>query len=108
VNAYGHVITRVRADLVDGYGGQLVRDWAHAKRVEAAGNVQAVDVRENTTNRQVVTTDRRVNTALELTETDRLEWDGKTYEITGVEEFYQSGRLDHYEATLQLSSEAAA
>lgn len=108
MNTYGDTLTRVRAELVDGYGGQRIRDWANATRKDMAASVQVLNVTEQATGRQVVTTSRRANVGEEILETDRVEWRGNTYEVTGVEEQYMVGRLDHYEVQLSLVSEAAA
>lgn len=108
MNTYGDMLTRVRADLVDGYGGQRIRDWDNAVRVDMVASVQVVTVTEVATGRQLVTTDRLANVGDQILETDRVEWHGNTYEVTGVEDHYQSGRLDHYEVHLALVMEAAA
>lgn len=108
MNTYGDVATRVRAALVEGFGGQQVRDWPNATRLVMVASVQAVTVTEDDTDRQVTTTSKRMNTGVEVLVTDRVEWHGNTYEVEGVEPAYVTGRFDHYEAALNLIEEAAA
>jgi Phage head-tail joining protein len=109
VNTYGDAVTIVRAPLVDGYGGQRVRDWAAAERlVGVAASVQPLRSTEATSGRQVVTTDKNMHTGTDVYETDRVEWGGETYDVVGVEGHRQGGVFDHYECVLRLHTEAAS
>lgn len=108
MNTYGDAVTLVRAPLIDGYGGSRVRDWANAVRTPGvAAAVQPVRVLEQSSGRQLVTDDKVVHTATEVDETDRLEWQGDTYNVVGVEPHYMGGAFDHYEVMVRLFEEAA-
>lgn len=110
MNAYGDTITLVQADLVTGYGGRQVRDWANATRTSHAAAVQPLTGRENTAGRQVTYTTRNLHcdAYVPLRAVDRVEHDGKTYEVEGEPEIhYMGGRPDHIEAMLNLVEEAA-
>lgn len=108
MNSYGDAVTIVHAPLTDGYGGQRVRDWANATRTEdVPASVQPISVTEESTGRQVTTTDKRLFVGSGITEVDRVEWHGVTYDVTGVEDFYQQGAFDHCEATITVSTEVS-
>lgn len=108
MNTYGDAVTIVRAALVDGYGGQQVRDWANAVRFTGvAASVQPVRSTEQSTGRQLATTDKVMHTADDVYATDRIEWRGNTYEVIGVEAHYNTGVFDHYECDLRLFEEAS-
>lgn len=111
MNFYGDSVVVVHAPLTTGgWGGQQVRDWANATRTTVSAAVQARSVTEQATGREIITTDKRVHLggAVAITEVDRVEWRGGTYEVTGVEPHFQQGRMDHLEVTMTLWQEPSA
>lgn len=106
---YGDSAVLIQAALVTGYGGRKVRDWANAAETSVACAVQPLRSTEETSGRQVITTDKALHTAPEtpITAVDRVRWRGGTYEVTGVELHFMSGTPDHIEATLSLIEEPA-
>jgi hypothetical protein len=83
------VITVLTAPLVEGYGGQMTRDWDHATARTTVAHAQPYAFRGSATE----LTDRRetlvIPYALDLPAgdpieaTDRVEFDGRTWEVEG-------------------------
>lgn len=108
--SYGDRWVRVRAALVEGYGGRQVRDWAQATRESFAGAIQPASAKEDNAGRQITTTTKRLHAYPEaaLLSTDRVEYGGTVYEVDGDPELQmQQGTPHHYEAILQVVTEAA-
>ncbi|GAA2516693.1 phage head completion protein [Winogradskya humida] len=96
-------VTRLRAPLVgDGYGNQE-RDWDQAVAVEYPAGVGPASSTEDVHDQQRTTTRWRVflPPTADLEATDRVTWDGTTFEVDGdVERWKRRGRLHHVEAVL--------
>ena len=108
MNTYGDTFTLVKAALVDGYGGQRVRDWSSATRVVYAGSVQPVTGSEDAQLRETVTARYRVNTAagVPVESVDRVEWRGHSFEVVeGPELHGMTGRADHLEVLVEEVTE---
>lgn len=99
----GDQVTRVRAELVDiGYGNQG-RDWNNTTEQPYAAEVQPVSSTEDVVNQQQTVTRWRLflGPDADLEATDRIVWDGDTYEVDGdVERWKRRGVLHHLEAVL--------
>lgn len=96
-------VTRLRAPLVDGPYGNQTRDWANATAVTYAAEVQPVSSTEEVVNQQRTETRWRLflGPSADLEATDRILWDGDTYEVDGeVERHKRRGALHHLEAVL--------
>ncbi|GAB7039706.1 MULTISPECIES: phage head completion protein [Catenuloplanes] len=96
-------ITRLRAPLIaDGYGNQGP-DWPAAVTAVLRASVQPASSTEDVVDEQRTVTRWRVwlpRTA-DLLATDRIEWDGQTYEVEGdVEHWKDRGQLHHLEAVM--------
>lgn len=96
-------VTRLRAELVEGDYGNETRDWANATSVDYPAEVQPVSSTEDVVNQQRTETRWRVflPASADLEATDRITWDGDTFEVDGeVERHKARGRLHHVEAVL--------
>lgn len=94
--------TRVRAPIVSGPYGNNQRDWVNATRITRPAEIQPVSSTEDVVNQQqTVTRWRMFWPEADLEATDRIEWDGQTYEIDGeVEKWKRHGVFRHAEAVL--------
>jgi Phage head-tail joining protein. len=105
ISYHRDTVTVVRAELVDdGYGNQ-VPDWANAARHVVLGcRVQPERGSEYTLDRDAIVTRWRLfaPAAADIRDTDRIEYEGVTYDIDGSVERWPSptGRLAHIEARL--------
>ncbi|MEV1321960.1 hypothetical protein AB0J14_38430 [Micromonospora arborensis] len=97
-------IVRVRAPLIGGSYGNQDRDWGNAQPgVEYPADVQPVSSTEDVVNQQQTVTRWRLflGPDADLLATDRVVWDGATYEVDGdVERWKRRGRLRHLQAVL--------
>lgn len=96
-------LTRLRAPLVTGYGGDKVRDWANATEVTFAAHVEPDQTREVLDNRDVTVTGLRaiLPAATDFDATDRARWNGDVYEVDGdIERWRRRGRDHHVEVRL--------
>lgn len=97
-------ITRVRAALVEGPYGNQERDWDNAPPgVVYPAEVQPVSSTEDVVNQQQTVTRWRLflGPSAGLVATDRVLWDGGTYEVDGdVERWKRRGVLHHLQAVL--------
>jgi hypothetical protein len=96
-------VIRRRAPLVDGPYGNQVRDWENAPPVTYPAEVQPVSSAEDVVDQQRTVTRWRLflGPGADLEATDRIEWDGATYEVDGdVERWERRGVLHHIEAVL--------
>ncbi|WP_280836138.1 head-tail adaptor protein [Micromonospora sp. A200] len=104
-------MTRVRAALVDGPYGNQDRDWDNAPPgVAYPAEVQPVSSTEDVVNQQQTVTRWRMflGPQADLEATDRVQWDGDTYEVDGdVERHKARGRLHHLEAVLMRVEQGA-
>lgn len=108
---FGQAPVRVRAPLVADRYGNKKRDWAAAERLTLAGvNVQPAGSPpvsdEDTVDRQTTVTGWRLYSSpgrdVDLLETDRLEYDGMTFEVDGKVGRWRIGtRVHHVEADLK-------
>ncbi|MFI5839452.1 head-tail adaptor protein [Catenuloplanes sp. NPDC051500] len=97
------LITRLRAPLAgDGYGNERP-DWSAATSTPYPADVQPASSTEDVVDEQRTVTRWRVwlpRTA-DLLASDRIEWDGQTYEVEGdVERWKVRGWLHHLEAVM--------
>lgn len=108
---YAHTVMRVRApETVDRYQNKK-RDWANAVRTPMAGvNVQPAGSPpvsdEDTVDRQTTVTGWRLYTPrgmdVDLLETDRVEYEGMTFEVDGkVGRWRIAGKVHHVEVDLK-------
>lgn len=104
------VITRKRAPLVTDRYGKQVRDWSAAASVDYPAEVQPVSSTENVVNQARTETRWRVwlGPSADLAATDRVVWDGVTFEVEGdVERWKRRGRLHHLRAVLVRVAQGA-
>jgi hypothetical protein len=98
------VITRLRAPLVDaGYGNQA-RDWDNAVEQDFVVHWSAQSVNEVVSDEPQVVTRGKIlgGPDLDLEATDRVLFDGDTYEVDGdVMRSYRQGQLHHVRAMLR-------
>lgn len=109
---FPHTVTRVRAPLVAGYGGQVIRDWANAVSTSGlSASVQAESASELTEHRQTTVTAWKLYlpAGSSLLATDRIEWSGVTdpdtgavvpLEVDGEVEDWSRGERGHVKARL--------
>lgn len=96
-------VTRRRAALVAGPYGSQTLDWPNATSVVYRAEVQPVSSTEDVVNQQRTVTRWRLflGPDADLLATDRIEWDGGTFEVDGeVERWKRRGVLHHLEAVL--------
>lgn len=102
---YADTFTRVRAPLVTGYGGQKVRDWGNAARVEnIPGEIQFERSIEYVDGRQVTVSRWNLFAVpdADVVATDRIEQHGNTFEVDGeVGLLRRRGVPHHIEAVLR-------
>jgi hypothetical protein len=97
-------VTRRRAPLTSaGYGNQA-RDWttatsqAYPARVSPVSSTEQVVEQPRTLTRWKCT----VGPTADLASTDRIEWDGATYEIDGDVERHKSPRGLHHQTVILM------
>ena len=103
-------IVRRRAPLVTGAYGKQVRDWAQATSVTYQAEVQPVSSTEDVVNAAETETRWRIwlHPSADLAASDRVVWDGATYEVDGdVERWKERGRLHHLRAVLVRVAQGA-
>lgn len=96
-------VTRLRAGLTEGPYGNETRDWDNATSATYSAEVQPVSSTEDIVNQQQTITRWRLflPASADLEATDRIVWDGDTYEVDGdVERWKRRGVLHHLEAVL--------
>lgn len=106
MNLRDTVIRRRALQTATGYGNTR-RDWANATIQPYPAEVQpfpgASSSSEDVVDQNRTTTRWRIflGPDADLAATDRIEWDGLTYEVDGdVERWKRRGRLHHLEAIL--------
>lgn len=96
-------VVRRRAALVSsGYGNQAP-DWPNATSVTYPAEVQPISSTEDVVDQDRTVTRWRLflDSAADVVATDRIEWDGNTYQVDGdVERWKRRGILHHLEAVL--------
>lgn len=98
---YHDTIVIVSAPLVSSYGGQMTRDWANATRSDpVSANVQPDTATETEGRTDTSTTRYRAfcgpSTPVDIA--DRVEWEGRTYDVQGEPERWKSmGKPHHIE-----------
>lgn len=104
-------VYRLRAVTTDdGYGNQTT-DWSLATSVEYSAEVQPLSADENDVNQQRTETRWRLwlSARADLIATDRIVWDGNTYEVYGdVERWKARGRMHHVKAILRKITQGAS
>ena len=96
-------VTRLRAPLIAGPYGNSEFDWPNATSVDYPAEVQPVSSTEDVVNQQQTVTRWRLflGSTADIEATDRIEWDGDTYEVDGeVERWKRRGVVHHLEAVL--------
>lgn len=97
----------VRAPLVAGSYGNTSRDWPNATRTTYAVQISAASSTEVIGDEPQVVTQWKLFAGpdLDLEATDRVEWDGDTYEVSGdVMKSRQPGYLHHVRARLRRTT----
>lgn len=87
---YPHGVEISRAPIVEGYGGQRVRDWSQSTTWTAKARVTPVSSLEDYVGRDTVVTRYRFRTSTStvIDTSDRITWRGKVLEIDGdIEEW---------------------
>lgn len=105
---YQDPVVILRAPLVEGYGGQLVRNWDEAVPGVALVNMQPESTTEVTDSRQLTITRWRCfgPADLDLLATDRVQWTDLTLEVDGeLERWGRRGRPQFVKAVLKIASE---
>lgn len=97
--------TLLNADLVDGFGGQRVRDWDNATPTpNVACSIQPATTSEDTDRRHTTTTAWAFYCppGEPFDDDTRVEWDGLTLDVDGeVGVWKRRGRAWRLEATLK-------
>lgn len=96
-------VTIVRAPLISGPYNSSTYDWANATRTTAAASVHPVSSTEDVVQQQRTETRWKLylDPYADLAATDRVEWDGDSYEVDGeVERHKARGLLHHQSAVL--------
>lgn len=104
-------VVRQRAPLIAGPYGNQQRDWPNATSVTYTAELQPVSSTEDIVNQQQTVTRWRLflGPDADLQATDRVVWDGDTYEVDGdVERWKRWGVLHHVEAVLMRVNLAEA
>jgi hypothetical protein len=103
---FPHVIIRLRAPLITDSKGNQIRDWPNATAVTFAGWVQPVTSDEVTLNQERVVSRWRIflEPSASILATDRVTWDGKTFQVDGEVQMWDDARgVDHHaEGLLRL------
>ena len=115
MNAYGDSIVILDAPLVDGYGGQRVRDWDNATETTVSAAVQPVSARqiaatEIDSARMVVISGQNVHVppGTDVDATMRVRWGGDVYWVEGPPDVHRMfGVEDHIEFVMRLIEEPA-
>lgn len=103
-------VTQVRAPLVPDRYGNLRRDWAAATRTVRPADVQPLSTDEVTVDQQRTITRWRMvlHPDRDVEPTDRIEWDGGTYEVDGdVRRWKRRGAVHHLQAVLMRINQGA-
>lgn len=96
-------VTRLRATTTTDDYGNTVRDWGAPTSTPYAAEVQPLSAAENVVDQERLETRWRcwLYPTADVVATDRIAWDGATYEIEGdVEVWKQKGRLHHLKLIL--------
>lgn len=96
-------VSRLRSTTVEDDYGNLIRVWSGATPVVYAAEVQPLSATENTVDQDRLETRWRMwlYPTADVVATDRIVWDGDTYEIQGdIERWKIKGRLHHLKAIL--------
>lgn len=104
-------ILRKRAITEDDGYGNLRRDWAHTEDVEYPAEVQPLSAAEDVSDQDRLETRWRLwlYPKADLVPTDRVVWDGQTYEVIGdIEVWKQKGRVHHKKVILIKIEEVGA
>jgi hypothetical protein len=97
-------ITRLRAPLVDAGYGNMARDWDNAAEQDFVVHWSAQSVNEVVGDEPQTVTRGKIfgDATLDLEATDRVLFDGDTYEVDGdVMRSYRVGQLHHVRAMLR-------
>lgn len=97
-------VVRRRAPVTGGPYGNQTRDWANATSQTYPAVIGPVSSTEDVVNQQQTLTRWRIvlGPYADLAATDRIEWDGDTYEVDGDVERHKrrGGQLHHLSAVL--------
>lgn len=95
---YADKVTRVRAGVTTGPYNSSVRDWENAARLVFPAAVQPLSSSEDVVAQQRTETRWRVFTVpvAGFEATDRVEWDGGTYEVDGDVEVHKRRGVPHH------------
>jgi hypothetical protein len=103
-NLLADSVVRRRAPLVaSGYGNQA-RDWAAATSTTYAARVSVVSSTEDVVEQPRTLTRWKctVGADADLAATDRIEWDGATYDIDGDVERHKGLRGVHHQTVILM------
>lgn len=110
---YHDSVTVLNAELIDGYGGQQTRDWAHATRTVVSANVQPVSTPQEQLDRRDLTISRwflYCAPGEPLDAYSRILWDDpdRPMEIDGDPQVHHlRGEPHHIEAFLRRVGDSA-
>lgn len=97
-------VTIRRASVVAGPYNSTERNWSAATSTSSAADVQPLQTTEQIVGQDSVVTRWRIYlpAGADLVYTDRVDWDGSTFEVDGeVERWKRRGVLHHLEAVLK-------
>jgi hypothetical protein len=100
-----HTVAAVRAPLITDGKGNQIRDWAHATSKSYAAWVQPDNSLEQTVNQERIVSRWRIFTepAADILPTDRVTWQGKTFQVDGEIQGWDIGNgVHHHEGYLRL------
>lgn len=107
-----HTITVLRAPQIQAdYGNATRPDWDHPTSVDVPGcSVQPVQADEYTIDRDTTTTRWQawVPATADLEPSDRIAWNGQTYDVDGDVMRWDFPPLDHLVVILRRSEEATS
>lgn len=104
MNLGHHVVTVRRATTTDDDYGNPIRDWGTATSTEVGGcSVQPIVGAEQTVGRETVVSRWQLFApdGTDITATDRVEFDGATYEVDGEVQRWDFAGLAHLTALLR-------
>lgn len=102
---YPHTVTIVQAATTTDRYGNTSQDWGTAVRTASPAWVQSRSTSEENGNRRAVLEDLMafLPPTTKVTAHDRMEWDGRTYEVDGEPaRFYNLAGLHHLEVPLAV------
>lgn len=100
-----HTAVALRAPLISDGKGNSIRDWAHATSTPFAAWIQPVSSDEQMLNQERVVSRWRLfaEPAADVVATDRVVWNGRTFQVDGEVQAWDTGNgVHHWEGFLRL------